>query len=145
MKYPIEKKTPWHVWVVGALGLLWNSMGVLDYVMTHMKNETYMGAFSEEQIAYFYGFPLWMEICWAVALFGGTIGLLMLLFRRKLAVPVFAISFLAVIGTIFYSYGVENEFEVMGIFATVMTVCIFSISLFLVIYSIRLKNQGVLN
>lgn len=144
MNDPIQKKTPWHVWVVGVLGLLWNSMGILDYVMTHTKNETYMAVFSEQQRAYFYGFPLWMEICWAIALFGGTVGLLMLLFRRKLAVPAFVISFLAVIGTIYYSYGVKNEFEVMGMFATVMTVCIFSISLFLAIYSIRLKSQGVL-
>jgi len=26
--------TPWHVWVVGIVALLWNAMGALDYTMT---------------------------------------------------------------------------------------------------------------
>jgi hypothetical protein len=26
--------TPWHLWLVGVLALLWNSFGAFDYVMT---------------------------------------------------------------------------------------------------------------
>ena len=64
-----KQKTPWHLWLVGVLGLLWSSMGVLDFVMTQSKNEAYMGGFSEAQLEYFYGFPVWTVICWAIAVF----------------------------------------------------------------------------
>ena len=27
------KRTPWHVWVVGIVALLWSSVGAMDYLM----------------------------------------------------------------------------------------------------------------
>ena len=47
-------KTPWHLWAVGIISLLWNAFGAFDYVMTKLKNPAYMAAFTPEQQAYFY-------------------------------------------------------------------------------------------
>lgn len=33
---------PWDLCVVGVIGLLWNAMGALDYVMTETRNEAWM-------------------------------------------------------------------------------------------------------
>jgi len=33
---------PWHLWLVGIMGLLWDSMGAFDYLMTQTQNESYM-------------------------------------------------------------------------------------------------------
>src|SRR3546814_17451825 len=46
-------KTPWHLWVVGGLSLLWNAIGAFDYTMTKMDNAAYLAGFTPEQIAYF--------------------------------------------------------------------------------------------
>jgi len=35
--------TPWHLWVIGVVALVWSAMGALDYVMTQTRNEAYMG------------------------------------------------------------------------------------------------------
>ena len=32
---------PRHLWIVGALALLWNSFGCFDYLMTQTANEAY--------------------------------------------------------------------------------------------------------
>src|SRR3546814_11492179 len=54
-------KTPWHLWVVGVLSLLWNAVGAFDYTMTKLNDADYLSAFTPEQIAYFQSFPLRSE------------------------------------------------------------------------------------
>ena len=76
-------KAPWHLWVVGIAGLLWSVMGVMDYVMTKMRNEEYMAAFTLEQLEFFYGFPIWVNAAWAIAVWGGVIGTILLLLRKS--------------------------------------------------------------
>ena len=38
-------KTPKHLWIVGILYLLWSTMGVLDFIMTHTNNQTWLEGF----------------------------------------------------------------------------------------------------
>ena len=58
------ERTPWHLWVIGVVALLWNAMGALDYVMTQTRNEEYMSNFTPEQLSFFYGFPAWVDAAW---------------------------------------------------------------------------------
>ena len=37
-------KTPWHLWAVGVISLLWNGYGGYDFIMTTTQGETYMRA-----------------------------------------------------------------------------------------------------
>jgi hypothetical protein len=43
--------TPKHLWIVGVLALVWNSVGAFDYVMTETQNAGYMAQFTAEQVA----------------------------------------------------------------------------------------------
>jgi hypothetical protein len=140
----VTTKTPWHLWVVGILGLLWSSMGVMDFVMTQTKNEAYMGSFPEEQLEFFYSFPMWVIICWAIAVFGELIGTLQILFRSKLAVPLFVVSLIGLIGTTIQNYGLSNGLEIMGVGPAIFTGVIFAVSIFLLVYSMRMSKANVL-
>ena len=51
-------KAPWHLWAIGIIGTLWSAMGAMDYVMSKLKVESYMAAFTPEQLEFFYGFPI---------------------------------------------------------------------------------------
>ena len=135
---------PWHLWVVGIVALLWNSLGTFDYLMTQTQNPKYMASFTPEQLDYFYGFPAWMVAFWAIAVWGGLLGCLLLLFRKKLAVLVFLVSFLALIVTIIYNYGLSNGLEIMGTLGVVMTVLIFVIAFLLLLYARAMKRREVL-
>lgn len=140
----VSEKTPWHLWVVGVVGLLWNSMGVWDFLMTITKNETYMGNFSQEQLDFFYGFPTWLVVVWGVAVIGGVVGILLLLCRSKLTVPVFSISLAAMVVTAIHNYGFDKMMEIGGTVGLIFTVAIFCISLFLLIYSVGMMKRSVL-
>jgi len=74
-------KTPIHLWIVGILALLWNAMGAFDYLATELQLEAYMEGFTEEQLAYFYGFPSWVVAFWAFAVWGGLLASVGLLLR----------------------------------------------------------------
>ncbi len=137
--------TPRHLWVVGVLGFLWSSMGAMDYVMTQSRNESYMAAFTPEQLSFFYGFPAWAVATWAVAVWGGVVGAIVLLLRRSLAVWFFLASFLAMLVTSFQNYALSNGMEVVGdMFSLIFTAVIFLISLGLLLYSRAMQQRGIL-
>ncbi len=138
-------KAPWHLWVVGIVGLLWGAMGAMDYVMTKMRNEEYMAAFTPEQLEFFYGFPIWVNAAWAIAVWGGVIGTIVLLLRKSSAVWVLLASFLAMVVTAIHNYGLSNGMEVVGdTFSLVFTALIFLVGLGLYLYSKAMHSKGVL-
>ena len=137
-------KTPIHLWIVGVLALLWNAMGCFDYVMTQTENEAYMEAFTPEQLEFFYGFPAWLVAFWAVAVWGGVLGALLLLLRKGLAVPVLVVSFVSMLVTAIRNFAFADGMEVMGTTGLVFSILIFGVSLALVFYARSLKSRGVL-
>jgi uncharacterized membrane protein YphA (DoxX/SURF4 family) len=139
------KRRPWHLWVVGLIALVWNSMGAMDYFMTQTKNEAYMGQFTPEQLEYFYGFPAWVVSAWAIAVWGGVLGALLLLLRKRHAVWVFLASFIAMVVTTIHNYGLSDGMKVMGdAFSLVFSAVIFLIALALLLYARALQKREIL-
>src|SRR6185295_803344 len=87
---------PWHLWLIGILGGLWSSIGVVSFVLTQMRVEAVMSRFPPQQRAYFESFPLWAVAFWAIGVFGGVIGCLLLLLKNRLAFPVLLASVIGV-------------------------------------------------
>ena len=139
------ERTPWHLWVVGVVGLLWNAMGALDYVMTQTRNEAYMSDFTPEQLDFFYGLPAWVVAFWAIAVWGAVLGALLLLFKRRHAVWVFLASLIALVITAFHNYILSNGMEVMGDpFSLTFTAAIFVIAVALFYYSRAMDKRKIL-
>jgi len=142
---PPNAKTPWHLWAVGIPAVIWNAIGVMDFTMTVTRNSAYMSAFSEEQLNYFYSFPLWLLVVWGIAVIGAELGSLLLLLRQKLACKVFLISFVATCITMLHNYLFTNGYAIMGgIGAVIFSVVIFVIALLLLIYAKKLTKAGLL-
>ena len=139
-----RSRTPAHLWIVGVLSLLWNMVGAFDYLATKLRLDFYMSQFSEEQLAYFYGFPVWLVAAWAFAVWGALVGSVGLLLRRKWSVWLFVVSIAGMVVTTIYSFGMTNGAEVMGSGAMVFTAVIWVIAIFLVVYSWSLAKKGVL-
>lgn len=135
---------PRHLWVVGVLALLWNSIGAFDYLMTESRNEAYMRQFTPEQLAYFYAFPAWVVATWALAVWGGVLGSILLLLRRQWAVPVFAVSLVTMVLTTIYNFVLTDGLGVMGIGGAIFSAVIFAIAVALYLYARRLARAGVL-
>jgi hypothetical protein len=139
-------KTPWHLWGVAVVSLLWNAMGSLDFTMTQMRSEAYMKAFTPEQLAYFYSFPFWTVLAWGVGTWGSLAGSLLLLARKGLACHLFLASFAGMILTFTHNYLLTDGLKVMGggmgtvIFSSVIAV----IALLLLLYARAMRRQGML-
>lgn len=138
------QRPPWHLWLVGCLGILWNAGGAYDYLMTQTQNESYMSRFTPEQLEFFYGFPTWLVAFWALAVWGGVLGALLLLLRKRLAVPVLLVSFLSMIVTAFHNFFLSDGLEVMGGVGLMFSGLIFVFALGLWLYARAMAKRGVL-
>lgn len=87
---------------------------------------------------------MWAVVCWAVAVFGGLFGTILLLLRKKLAVTVFAASLVGFFATVVYNFVLSNGYEIMGGGAAIFTVVIFAVAAFLLVYSLAMQKAGVL-
>jgi hypothetical protein len=137
-------KAPIHLWIIGVVTLLWNLIGAYDYLMTQTRNEAYMANFEPAQLEYFYSFPVWAEATWAIAVWGALLGSILLLLRKRLAAPVFLVSFVAMVITAVYNYGLSEGMEIQGTGGFIFSVVIFFVALGLWLYARAMSARGVL-
>lgn len=138
-------KAPLHLMIVGVMALLWNAVGAFDYVMTETRHASYMSSFNADQLAYFNNFPKWAIATWAVAVWGGVAGSLLLLFRRRLAVVVFAVSLPSAALTFIYNFGLSDGLRIMGgRAALIMPAVVLLIGALLYLYSRWMRKTETL-
>ncbi len=134
-------KTPWHLWLIGTVAVLFNAIGVFDFVMSHAQGAKYLASagFTPEQIAHYQQMPAWMTVVWAIGVFGAFWASLLLLARKKLAWPVFAISLAAFLVSLLYTYVLTNGGAIMG---TQMAITSGVIALLLVVFGLYARAIG---
>ncbi len=139
-------KTPWHIWAVGVVSLLWNAIGAFDYTMTKLGNADYMASFTADQQAYFQGFPVWANIGWAFGVWASVLGSLLLLVRSRHAVTAFAVSLAGLAVSCFYQFGLHYDDlqRLFGSFPMVFTAIIWIVLIALFVYARRQAAAGVL-
>lgn len=139
-------KTPWHLWAIGVVTLFWNAMGALDYTMTQLQNEAYLANFSTEERAWFQSFPAWVEATWAIAVWFAVAGSILLLARKRIAVPVLGISLISMVTNAIHNFVLADVTmpEVVGAEAVWFTLAIFVIALATWLYARQMRQVGVL-
>jgi hypothetical protein len=126
------------------VGLLFNSVGAFDYLMTQTQNQSYMGRFTSEQLEVLYDFPTWLVAFWALAVWGGALGTLLVLLRKSLAVPVLLVSLLAMIITAIHNFFSANGLYETGGTGVGFVLLIFALALGVWLYARALDERGVL-
>lgn len=145
MATTVERRTPVHLWIVGILALLWNAFGCYDYVMTMTADEAWLSQFTAEQIAYWEALPAWLNGFWAVGVWGGLAGAVLLLVRSRYAVWAFALSLLGIVVSFGYQFLATEMPAGMDEGAmAIMPWIIFAVGLFLLWYSWSMDKKGVL-
>ena len=136
---------PWHLWVVGVVAVLWNGFGCVDYVMTQTRNEAYLANFTDPQRVYFDSFPVWMEAAWALGVWGGLAGALLLLVRSRHAVTAFIVSLAGLALSTIYQYGLSPPPADMMTGAMLgLNIAIWAAAVGLLVYAYRMRARGVL-
>ena len=139
-------RTPWHLWAVGVVSLLWNAAGAYDYLMTQLGNEAYLSMLNEAQRAMLEARPAWFGGVWALGVWGSVAGSVLILLRSRWAVAAFALSFIGLILSAVWSYGLSDPSaaEVMGTFAAVFSVVVAMVIVALWLYARSMVLRGVL-
>lgn len=102
-------RTPWHLWVIGVVSLLWNAFGAFDFVSTITRGETYLRemGFDQAMIDYFNAMPAWMYGPWTLGVWGAVIGSVLLLLRNRFAVLAFALSLVGALVSLIYGQVID--------------------------------------
>ena len=139
-------KTPWHLWVVGFVTLLWNGMGAVDYLMTQLRYEPYMAQFTDAQRAYFESFPAWVVASWALAVWLSVAGSVLLLMRSRHAATVlgYVLAFMAITFIHNFVLAEVKMTEIVGKEAAWFTAAIIVVAILLWRYARVMRRRGVL-
>ncbi len=128
----------WSFWVLGAVALIWNVLGAINFIV--QMNPDVLASYRESERAIIEGRSVWATVGFAIAVFGGALGSLLLLLRKSAAFYLFVASLLGVVLTMIHALGVGIEFgsgEFVGIILMPLVV-----ATFLVWYSKYTESKG---
>ena len=131
-------------WIVGGIFLVWNLMGVMAFIMQITMSDEALAALPEAQRALYTDVPIWATAAFAVAVFGGTLGCILLLLKKALAVPVFVASLIGIVIQTSHSLLMTPALEVLGPGSLGMPIAVTAGAIFLVWYASRAKANGVI-
>jgi len=97
----------WSFWAIGAVTLIWNVMGVINFFM--QMNADALASFPESHRAIVESRPAWATGAFAMAVFGGALGCLLLLLRKSAAYYLFIASLLGVIVQVIHTLGIASS------------------------------------
>lgn len=140
------RKSPWHLWVVAVIAVLFNSIGVFDFVMSRIQGPAYLASagLTPEQIAHYQQMPGWAIAVWAVGVFAAFAASILLLLRRRSAFLVFVISLAAFLINLLYTYVLTNGGVIMGQQMAITSAVIAVLLAFFAWYARWMGKRGVL-
>ncbi len=136
-----EKHTPavhWSFWAIGSIALIWNVMGVINFFI--QLNPEMLASYRESERAMIVGRPAWATIGFAIAVFGGALGSLLLLLKNPTGFYLFIASLLGVIITMTHTLSVGINFGIGEIFGIILMPIM--VAAFLIWYSKQAQNRG---
>ncbi len=129
------QKPPKSFWIISIVALIWNLMGVSAYLMQAFMTDEAIKNLPETEQALHMDIPAWVTAAFAIAVFGGTLGCLGLLLRKKWARLVFLISLIGIIVQMIHNVFISNNMDVYGPGAVIMPIMVLIIGVYLIMYS----------
>jgi hypothetical protein len=116
MSRTLLPRLPLWVRTLAGLGVAWNVYGVIQFQSTVFATAEDLMAqgMTAAQATVYSGVPIWMDIAFALGVFGGLVGTILLLLGRREAVPVLAAS-LAGYLVLYVGDITEGVFAAMGL------------------------------
>lgn len=131
----------WSFWLISTLMLIWNIMGCINLFI--QMNPEMVSSYRETEQAIIIGRPAWATVAFAVAVFGGALGCVLLMLKKSVSFYLFIASLLGVVVTMIHTLSAGIDFgagEILGIILMPLVV-----AAFLVWYSKYTENKGWIN
>lgn len=130
-----NNKPPVWFWIVSIAALIWNGVGVFQYLIKAYNTEGFRSQYTTEQLEIIANSPAWATAAFAIGVFGGLIASGFLLMRRKLATIFFVFSILGVLVQVYHNHFVIDSNAIMGSSAGIFSGIIIVIALLLLYFS----------
>ena len=127
-------------WVISSIALVWNLMGVFNYLDQAFMTDKVLETLPKEQQILYQDVPAWVTAAFAIAVFSGTLGSLLLLLKKKIASTFFIISFLGIMGQMSYGLLIDQNSDSYGPMGIAMPIIIIAFGGYLIWYS-RKANE----
>ena len=120
----LNTKIPVWYWIAAVLALIWNGLGIMNYIgRAYITDEMIAALPVEQQAEFLVEHPTWYTAAFAIAVFAGFLGAISLLIKKKWAYMLFFVSAIAAIAQHIYIFmNVEALSYIMPIM--VIVVCI---------------------
>lgn len=135
-------KPPTWFWVVSVIALLWNLIGVMNYLNQAFNQVALLESMDQAQREAFEGIPAWATAAFAIAVFSGTIASIGLLVRKKWARPLFIVSLIAAVVQFVHWLFISNAVEAFGPSTYVMPIVVVIIGAYLIFFSKKGIEKG---
>lgn len=140
-----KSRPPRSFYVISALALAWNLLGVVFYVMDVTMTDEAMAALDPAHRALMESTPSWLIGVYALAVHTGALGCLLMILRKAWAIPVLVVSLLCIVVQMGWSMTMTEAIEVLGGGVMAQAAVITVIGIYLVWYSRRAKDNGWLS
>ena len=146
MTTSVNKPSVWF-WILSVIALVWNGMGIMAYLADAYVTDEMIVQMTERQQAFqMLDFPSWYTACYALAVFCGFLGCIFLLIRKSWAIPMFVISFIAVLGQVLHNYILNDIYADMNLsinsFELSMAVGVPVVSVLLILFARGSARKG---
>lgn len=132
--------------IIGILALLWNIMGLFQFIlaafMQDIMLETYRETYTAQQMELFLNTPTWYYIVFGICTITGVAASIALLLKKKIAVPFFLVSLLSVFVVQGFWILATQAIALLGIEAVIMPMVVIVTSIFLYYYSKGAKQNN---
>ena len=128
-------------WIIAIAAILWNSIGAMVYLADVYMNAETLGAFTQAQQEVYANRPGWAIGAFALAVFSGLIGSILLLLRNKWSQQLYIISLLALIAQNYYWFVLAGALDIFPD-GHWMPLLVFIIALLLLWYARSTLNRG---
>ena len=135
------RKAPWHLWAVGVVALLWNAAGAATIWMAQAGT---LPDLDPGEAEYYAAQPAWFVAVTDVALVAAIVAALALLARKRLAVPMFALSLAAIVVTNSYDLAAGTSRVFGNRAALLVTAIIVILAVLQFAYSRALHRRAVI-
>ena len=122
-------------WVISSMALVWNLMGVFNYLTQAFITNEVLATLPKDQQLLYEDVPAWVTAAFATAVFSGTVGALLLLLKKKNASIFFILSFVGIIIQMTYGLLINENTDSYVPLGLLMPLMIIVVGAYLIWYS----------
>ncbi len=140
-----KSNLPKYFYLLTGLAVIWNLLGVMAFIGQIMITPEMLAQMPIAEQNLYNNTPMWVTVAFAIAVFAGAIGCLVLLMKKALSLNILIISMVAVFVQMFYLFVLVNGFSVYGVSGSIMPIMIIIVAIALVYWAKSLKARGLLS